>query len=179
MLFRSRDAADQLLSSYWDDRFGGVFTTAAHAERLVTRQKDLMDNATPSANSTAMVAFQRLGIHFGDISLTERSRDIARLLGRVAPSAPSGFGNFLGGMHRMLKESTEVVIVGNRPDLVDVLRGSWDPGRTLAWGEPIDSPLWEGRSSGVAYVCRDYRCLLPATTPEGLAKQLLGSTTNS
>ena len=178
-LLVARDAADQLLSSYWDDRFGGVFTTAAHAERLVTRQKDLMDNATPSANSTAMVAFQRLGIHFGDISLTQRSRDIARLLGRVAPSAPSGFGNFLGGMHRMLKESTEVVIVGNRPDLVDVLRGSWDPGRTLAWGEPIDSPLWEGRSSGVAYVCRDYRCLLPATTPEGLAKQLFGSTTNS
>jgi uncharacterized protein YyaL (SSP411 family) len=176
-LSAAREAANQLLTDYWDARFGGVFTTATHAERLVTRQKDLMDNATPSANSTAMVALHRLGTHLGDATLIERARDIARLLGRVAPSAPSGFGNFLGAMHRMHHESTEVVIVGDRPDLVDVLRGTWNPNRTIAWGEPVDSPLWADRTPGSAYVCHDYRCLLPATTAEGLAEQL--TSTNS
>jgi uncharacterized protein YyaL (SSP411 family) len=176
-LTAAREAVDQLLAGYWDSRFGGVFTTATHAERLVTRQKDLMDNATPSANSTAMVALHRLGTHLGDATLLERARDIARLLGRVAPSAPSGFGNFLGAMHRMHRESTEVVIVGDRPDLVNVLRGTWDPNRTIAWGEPVDSPLWADRTPGSAYVCHDYRCMLPATTPEGLAEQL--TSTNS
>jgi uncharacterized protein YyaL (SSP411 family) len=174
----ARDAADQLLSDYWDARFGGLFTTATHAERLVTRQKDLMDNATPSANSTAMVAFHRLGTHLGDAHLLERSRDIAKLLGRVAPSAPSGFGNFLGAMHRLHHTSTEVVIVGDRPDLVDVLRNTWDPQRTIAWGEPVESPLWANRQSGAAYVCHDYACQLPVTTPEALAGQLTTTTTN-
>ena len=178
-LTTARDAADQLLEGYWDERFGGLFTTAAHGEQLVTRQKDLMDNATPSANSTAMVALHRLSTHLADPTLLERSRDIARLLGRVAPSAPSGFGNFLGAMHRMHRESTEVVIVGDRPDLVDVLRGSWDPQRTIAWGEPADSPLWAGRVAGSAYVCHDYRCLIPATTPETLRAQLNQAATNS
>ena len=176
-LSAAHEAANHLLTDYWDARFGGVFTTATHAERLVTRQKDLMDNATPSANSTAMVALHRLGTHLGDATLIERARDIARLLGRVAPSAPSGFGNFLGAMHRMHHESTEVVIVGDRPDLVDVLRGTWNPNRTIAWGEPVDSPLWADRTPGSAYVCHDYRCLLPATTAEGLAEQL--TSTNS
>ena len=173
----AQDAADQLLTDYWDARFGGLFTTAVHAERLVTRQKDLMDNATPSANSTAMVAFHRLGIHLGDSTFLERSRDIAKLLGRVASSAPSGFGNFLGAMHRLHHTSTEVVVVGDRPDLVDVLRGTWDPQRTIAWGEPVDSPLWANRESGAAYVCHDYACLLPTKTPEALAAQLTTSTT--
>ena len=173
----ARDAADQLLAGYWDARFGGLFTTASHAERLVTRQKDLMDNATPSANSTAMIAFHRLGVHLGNDTFLERSRDIAKLLGRVAPSAPSGFGNFFGAMHRIHRESTEVVIVGDRPDLVDVLRGSWDPQRTTAWGDTGDSPLWSGRKDGFAYVCHDYACQLPAATPTDLAAQLSGTTT--
>ena len=34
----------------------------------------------------------------------------------------------------------------------------WRPDLVLAWGEPYDSPLWEGRSEGLAYVCRDYVC---------------------
>ena len=174
----ARDAAEQLLSDYWDARFGGLFTTATHAERLVTRQKDLMDNATPSANSTAMVALHRLGTHLGDPLLLERSRDIAKLLGRVAPSAPSGFGNFLGAMHRLHHTSTEIVIVGDRPDLLDVLRNTWDAQRTIAWGEPVESPLWANRQSGAAYVCHGYACQLPVTTPEALAGQLTATTTN-
>ena len=27
----------------------------------------------------------------------------------------------------------------------------------LAWGEPFDSPLWEGRRDGFAYFCRELR----------------------
>ena len=44
----------------------------------------------------------------------------------------------------------------------------------LAWGEPYDSPLWEGRRDGFAYVCRDYACQVPADSAEVLAGQLAG-----
>ncbi len=42
----------------------------------------------------------------------------------------------------------------------------------LAWGERYDSPLWEGRDDGRAYVCRDYACQLPAADAATLAAQL-------
>jgi uncharacterized protein YyaL (SSP411 family) len=42
----------------------------------------------------------------------------------------------------------------------------------VAWGERIDSPLWEGRVDGQAYVCRDFVCQAPQSTPEGLREQL-------
>ena len=57
---------------------------------------------------------------------------------------------------------TEVVITGDRPDLVAVVRERWLPGAVLAWGEPTASPLWEGRDGDRAYVCRNYACRLPA-----------------
>jgi uncharacterized protein YyaL (SSP411 family) len=42
----------------------------------------------------------------------------------------------------------------------------------LAWGEPYDSPLWQGREDAKAYVCQNYTCQLPAQTTEELAAQL-------
>ena len=42
-----------MLEWFWDPVNGGLYTTAEDAEALIVRQKDLVDNATPSANSTA------------------------------------------------------------------------------------------------------------------------------
>ena len=52
--------ADTLLDHFWDPGEGGLFTTPDDGEALVVRQKDLFDNALPSANSTAAVGLVRL-----------------------------------------------------------------------------------------------------------------------
>jgi uncharacterized protein YyaL (SSP411 family) len=46
------------------------------------------------------------------------------------------------------------------------------PRAVLAWGEPYPSPLWDARSDGMAYVCRDYACLAPTSKVEDLEAQL-------
>ena len=53
---RPAAVADTMLDHFWDVDHGGLFTTPDDGEALVARQKDLFDNATPSANSTAAVA---------------------------------------------------------------------------------------------------------------------------
>jgi hypothetical protein len=50
----------------------------------------------------------------------------------------------------------------------------WRPDAVLAWGEPYDSPLWEARRDGLAYVCRNFTCAEPQSTPEGFFRQLTG-----
>jgi hypothetical protein len=42
----------------------------------------------------------------------------------------------------------------------------------VAWGERYDSPLWDGRRDGLAYVCHDYVCEAPVETPDALAALL-------
>jgi hypothetical protein len=46
------------------------------------------------------------------------------------------------------------------------------PNAVLAWGEPYESPLWEGRDLPAAYVCRNYACQAPTTDAEALLASL-------
>jgi len=170
----AKAAADALIELFWDDERGGVFTTGHDAEALVARPKDLMDNATPSANSLAAVGLLRLAALTGVDRYRERAEDILRLLGSVAGQHPNAFGHLLAAADLVRAGITEVVVTGDRPDLVEVVQRSYRPNVVLAWGEPSDSPLWDGRDAGRAYVCRNYACKLPADTPDALEAQLSG-----
>ena len=168
--------ADDLLRLFWDDTDGGVFTTGIDAEALVTRPKELMDNATPGANSLAAAGLLRLAALTGIDRYRVHAQRIVNLLGEAAGRIPLGFGNMLLAVELNALGSTEVVITGDRPDLVEAAQRRWSPGAVLAWGEPTASPLWEGRdergSDGRAYVCRDQVCGLPADDVAMLMTQL-------
>jgi hypothetical protein len=168
----ARSAADALLDLFWDEDRGGLFTTGSDAERLVARNKDLMDNATPSANSLAAVALLRLAALTGEQRYRDRAEQILRLIGSLAAQHPTAFGHLLVAVDLAVQGTDEVVVAGERPDLVEVVQRRFLPGAVLAWGERYPSPLWEGRDDGRAYVCRNYACQLPAEDPEALAAQL-------
>ena len=160
--------ANQLLDKYWDNEHGGLFTVAADAEQLVVRQKDLMDNATPSANSVAATALLRLASITGNANFQMKAIEILKLLARVAPTAPTAFCNAVSAATLATKGTTEIVIPGDNSELLTIARSAWRPHTVLAWGQPTDSPLWEGREAGKAYVCHNHTCLLPANNAEEL-----------
>jgi uncharacterized protein YyaL (SSP411 family) len=160
--------ADTLLDHFWDIDHGGLFTTPDDGETLVARQKDLFDNATPSANSTAAVALYRLSALTGETRFANHADRIMQLIGAVIDQAPASFSQALAAASLHEHAVTEVAVVGDRPDLVAVVNERWRPDVVLAWGEPYDSPLWAGRSDGVAYVCQHYACQAPQDTADGL-----------
>ena len=164
--------ADAMLKLFWDDENGGLFSTGTDAERLFTRPKDILDNATPSANSLAAVALRRLAALTGLEHHRARAADILRLVGTVAANQPTAFGNALAAIDLLVSGVTEIVVSGEHPDLVAVASSMYLPNAVLAWGEPYDSPLWEGRSAAAAYVCREYSCLAPTTDPTVLRSLL-------
>jgi uncharacterized protein YyaL (SSP411 family) len=164
--------ADLMLDHFWDVDHGGLFTTPDDGETLVARQKELFDNATPSANSTAAVALYRLAALTGEARYTNHGDRILQLVAAVVEQAPSAFSLALAAAELRRAGATEVVVAGERPDLVAVVAERWRPGVVLAWGERYDSPLWEARVDGRAYVCREYACQAPQDSPDGLRAQL-------
>ena len=164
--------AEAMLELFWDPVHGGLFTTGHDAEALVARQKDFQDNAVPSANSQAAHCFLRLTSLTGEARWLEHAEAILRLFGRYAKSHPMGFALLLQAIDLHQHGSTEVVVAGERPDLVDELRTRFLPEAVLAWGDRRASPLWEDRVDGRAYVCQGFTCRLPAEDLPTLRAQL-------
>jgi uncharacterized protein YyaL (SSP411 family) len=169
---RATETADALLELFHDDQDGGFFTTGHDAEQLIVRTKDIFDGATPSANAAAAVALARLGALTGDDRYTGAARQVVELVGELLERHPTAFAHTVLAAELLRRGATEVVITGDRPDLLAAARQRWLPDAVLAWGEATDSPLWEGRLPDRAYVCRNYTCQVPADDPTTLADQL-------
>ncbi|MFM7509187.1 MAG: thioredoxin domain-containing protein [Actinomycetota bacterium] len=167
--------AEQIAEHYWDPD-GGVFTTADDAEELLTRPRELADEATPSGASQTAVGFLRLEALTGETRYGEMARSLLRSLGPLAARHPTGFGMLLWAVELDAVGITEVVITGERPDLVAAVHRRFLPTVVLAAGERSDDPLWEGRdetgSDGRAYVCRNRACRSPVDDVEGLLAEL-------
>jgi hypothetical protein len=169
------EVADRLINDFWDSENGGLFTTSRHAERLIVRAKDIMDNATASAQSVAANAFVRLGALTGRMDLIERADELIALCSSTFRRAPSAFCNLALAIHLRVVGTTEIAITGSRPDLLDEVRSTWRPTAVVGWGERFDSPLWNGRDGERAYVCRDHVCNAPVSDRAAL-QQVLATT---
>jgi len=168
----ARTVAAELIRLFWDAEDGAFDTVGHDAPPLAVRTKDVFDGAIPSANTTAAFALWRVGRLLGDEELVFIAE---RLLGALADwmhTAPLGAGWALVALHASCATPSEVVVPGHAPDLVAEVGRHFLPGAVLAWGDPYDSPLWAGRQTGRAYVCRDYACGLPAESADELGAQL-------
>jgi uncharacterized protein YyaL (SSP411 family) len=172
----ARAVADTLLDHYWDVDEGGLFTVPdagpTDGTPLIARQKDLIDGATPSANSTAAVALYRLAALTAEMRYANQADRILQLVGPLASQSPTAFGYTLAAIDLRKTGITEIVVPGGEPEFMDVARDTWRPNTVIAWGEPYDSPLWFDRDVGKAYVCQNAACQLPADSPEELRAQL-------
>jgi hypothetical protein len=170
---RALDAAAGLLELFWDEESGGFFTTGADAEALVVRPKEFMDGALPAANSIAVTALLRVAALVDDGRL-ERAVDRTVALARPLLEQHPGAVPDLVAALPMWSGGHEIVVTGNRPDLLDEARRRWLPAAVLAWGEPGGSPLFAGRADepGLAYVCQARACQVPAADAATLAGQL-------
>ncbi len=166
--------ADTMLDWFFDAEQGGLYTTADDAESLVVRQKDLTDGATPSANSTAAIALFRLAALTGESRYANHADRILQLLAAAVGKNPAQYSNGLVATDLRRRGLTEVVVVGERNDLVRLAQSVWRPDTVLVWGEPYDSPLWKDRPEGFGYVCREYACDAPQDTLQGFAEALTG-----
>lgn len=164
----AREVADGLLDRFWDVDNGGVFTVADDGEQLIARQKDVMDNATPSANSIAANALMRLAALTGEARYANQAEQTLLLLGGLVGRAPTAFGHLFAAIDMRRAGITEIVVTGERPDLVAAVQTKYLPNAVLAWGEPYSSPLWTARPDGRAYVCEHYACQAPVDTVDGL-----------
>ena len=183
-LEQARTVADAILDRFADHDSGGFYDTSDDHERLVTRPKDVFDNATPAGSSVAADVLARLALLTGEERYRLAAEGILTMLGTVASEHPTSFGRLLCALDFALGRPKEIAIVGPADaEATQALRravfGRFLPNRVVAGAEgPLESPtlsllesrpLRDGRPT--AYVCEGYVCQAPVTTPEELAAQ--------
>jgi uncharacterized protein YyaL (SSP411 family) len=169
-------AADGLLDLFADGASGVLQMTGRDAESLIARPVDSQDGAVPSSNSVAAAALLRLAALTGVDRYRSAATAVLVAMGPALDLAPTAFTGSVAAADLARRGITEVVVTGHRPDLVAVVARAFRPDVVLAWGDPYDSPLWEGRTGpaeqGQAFVCRNYACQTPTADPTNLASQL-------
>jgi uncharacterized protein YyaL (SSP411 family) len=169
-------SADDLVELFWDRDINAFTTTGLDAEKLIAKPVDTQDGALPAANSVAATALIRLSALTGNGSYRDRATAVIESMNAGLGAAPIAFTGLVAAAHLASTAMTEVVITGERPDLLGAYRAQYLPDSVLAWGQAYDSPLWEGRTGtdmeGLAFVCRDYACRAPVSEVSQLAAEL-------
>jgi uncharacterized protein YyaL (SSP411 family) len=181
--------ADNAVELFWDGERGAFYDTPEGHEELVTRPRDLYDNATPSGNSMTVDVLLRLATLIEREGYRERAERVLEDLSGMIERLPGAFGRLLCALDYHLSRSREVAIIGEpgAPDteaLLDAVHRVYAPNKVVAGcaeGDeeavrlvPLlaDRPMRDGRAT--AYVCEGYACQAPTTDPEELRRQLTG-----
>ena len=179
-LERARRLADEILARFWDQDSHALFDTAADAEALVTRPRDVTDNATPSGTSLAIELLLKLGDVLANGEYSERGRYLLETVAEPMARYPNAFGHALGAADLAVRGAIEVAIMGDPADerfkaLASAVAERYLPSLVLAGGaEGEGIALLEGRGAEVptAYVCRAYACDAPTSDVDLLGEQL-------
>lgn len=186
-LTQARAWAEHILDHFWDDQSGGFFQTGDQHERLITRPKDLFDEAVPSGNGVAAEVLLRLAALVGEPEYDRRARATIELVAPALAKYPTAFGKMLNALDLALAEPQELAIVGvpGAPDTQAMLRAldeRYLPRITVAFAAPGDTaaveavPLLQARpqrdGKATAYVCRSFVCRAPTTEIDEMLEEV-------
>jgi uncharacterized protein YyaL (SSP411 family) len=167
------------------DPGGGWFDTPADATGLITRPKDVQDNATPSGNATMALVLLRLAAWTGERAASAAAEAAIATVAPYLARYPTGFAQWLVAADLAVHPPVEVAVVGD-PGAEETRRllrpaeTGFRPYQVVAVGSDASTsrvPLLGGRfrlaDRPTAFVCRDFACRQPVTEPEALAALLV------
>ncbi len=179
------------LEHFWDAEHGGFYFTSLEHEKLLTRKKEAYDGAIPSGNSVNMLNLLTLARLTGKSEYEEYAQKIAQINVDVILRAPMAFTGILIALDFAFGPTYEVVIVGEKkdnstkkilqelysrylPNVVILLKPISDD-KTKEQLEQIVTfvrPYQSLEGKTTVYVCKNFNCELPTTSPRKMLELL-------
>lgn len=169
-LTKADELAQLVIKEFYDNSAKLFFFTSANQTDLITRTKDLYDNALPSGNSTMVHNLQQLGILIGK----EIYKEMAFLMLTQVKSSfekyPTSFAKWVNAMQLYVRPTHEIAIIGDDAlAKAKLISQQFLPNRVIMAEKKANAnyPLLEGKNvenGTLIFVCRDYACQLPVKT---------------
>jgi uncharacterized protein YyaL (SSP411 family) len=188
-LAEAENLCDAVMELFWDEERETFYDTPADHEELVTRPRDVYDNASPSGSSVATDVLLRLSLLLDREDYRARAEAVLDSLSGGMERLPGAFGRLLAALDFHLSRPREIAMIGDpgSPEtqaLIDAVYARYLPNKVVAGRAPEDEeaagliPLLAERKARdgrpTAYVCEGYACQSPTAEPEELSRQLEG-----
>ncbi len=175
-----------MVDLFWDEAQGIFYDTSRDHEALVVRPRDFFDNATPCGGSVATGVLLQLAVLTGDSEYSRRASAAMHAVQQHLSRIAQGMGRWLSNVCFYTSAPKEIAIIGDPSSedtqaLTKVVYQRFLPNKVVAGSpgpapENKATPLLQDRvmidGKPTAYVCENYSCQLPVTTPDELATQL-------
>jgi len=184
-LDEAKRLADVSIRYYYDDHDGGFFFTASDGEKLLARSKQSQDGAIPSGNSVHAMNLLRLAVLFDRKDLREKNESILRAFAQQASESPGAYERLDCAADFYHDRVKEIAVIGDpaSPDTKALIREIYNrylPNKVVVFAPDkvtdTSIPLLTGKGPikgrPTAYVCENFKCRLPVTTPDDLAREL-------
>ena len=161
---------------------GGFFDTPDDGESLIARPRNLQDNAIPAGSSSMAKALLMQAAFSGSADYEQAARETLAPLDAAMRQVPQAFGEALAAADMLVRGLQEIAVVGDWNDdrtkvLLTEIFADYRPNAVAALS-PTDVegehtiPLLSYRTmqdgEPTVYVCRQFACQLPVTTPGAL-----------
>ncbi|RXN01241.1 hypothetical protein EOD39_7389 [Acipenser ruthenus] len=154
-----QDRQDQL---FWDDQGSGYFSSETTDRSVLLRLKEDQDGAEPSANSVSALSLLRLSHYTGRGEWAERSRHILAAFSDRLIKIPIALPEMVRALTAQYHSLKQVLLLadGNTESF-------------LYQRLPVLTSMTPQGGKATAFVCKNFTCSLPVTSPEELRKLLL------
>ena len=182
--------AASMIATFWDSESPGFYVSEEDHDGLILRVRASQDSAVPSGASVAALALLRLAKFLDRADYHDKARLLLESNYRFLSEAPRAFVKMIVAADYLVHAPREVAIAGPIGDagtqaLISTVRSKFVPNKIVAWVDPASPdaaataerlPLLAAKGlvdgKPAAYVCKDYSCQRPVTSPEELAAQL-------
>jgi uncharacterized protein YyaL (SSP411 family) len=182
------DLTKRQIDLFWYEK-GGFFYDSVADPSVTVRMRSMYDGAEPAANSIAASNLIRLGQIRDQKEWQEMAKRLIESFGNTINKYPQALPLMLSAWQSLNSKPMQVVIAGTRDDeetasLIRVADKYLPPHSLFFLADGEDNqhflseklPFMEGISKienqATAYVCVNYTCSLPVTSPQDLQKLL-------
>ena len=178
-----------MIDLFWDGKHEVFSFSGQGNEKLLAPSREFYDGALPAGNSVAFLNLLKLARITGDNQYRGMAEKMAAGIMVEAGEYPPGYTMFLCGLDFMFGPTGEIVIAGevDAPETVaarKIINENLSLNRVVilhspgSEGEELEKmteytkyqPMIGGKTT--FYLCRNYTCEKPVTSPEKLKKKM-------
>ena len=177
---------ENMINLFWDKKNKQFYDTGIDHESLIIRPINFQDNAIPSGAAIAADVLLKMAVITGRKEFEQYGKDALKSSVPMLNQYPLGAGHWLCVLDFYLDKTKEIVVLGkskscDTKELVAEVFRHYIPNRVFVGNDVEDEtvsnlPILQRKNlvngKATAFVCKDYVCSLPSSTPESFAKQL-------